>query len=84
METDVCDAHSALGLIDRGYRVAAVRDAVAAPEPAHQHGLDRIRAAGAELVGTKGLFYEWTRSVERSRELDERMRQVPLPDGLVL
>jgi nicotinamidase-related amidase len=84
METDVCVEHSALGLLDRGYRVAVVRDAVAAPGTPHDHGLERMRDAGALLLGTKGLFYEWTRTVDRSRELDERMRNVPLPDGLLL
>jgi nicotinamidase-related amidase len=84
METDVCVAHSALGLLERGYRVAVVRDAVASPGPAHEHGLERMRDAGAELVATKGLLYEWTRTVERSRELHQRMRNVPLPDGLLL
>jgi len=84
METDVCVAHSALGLLDRGYRVAVVRDAVASPGAAHDHGLERMRDAGAVLLGTKALFYEWTRTVDRSRELDDRMAQVPLPDGLLL
>ena len=84
METDVCVAHSALGLLDRDYRVVVVRDAVASPGAAHQHGLERMRDAGTVLIGTKQLFYEWTRTVQRSRELDERMASVPLPDGLVL
>ncbi|MFL5768184.1 MAG: isochorismatase family protein [Actinomycetota bacterium] len=84
METDVCVAHSALGLLDRGYRVAVVRDAVAALGTDHEHGLDRMRDAGAMLLGTKGLFYEWTRTVDRSRELHDRMAGVPLPEELSL
>src|SRR6185503_16491681 len=35
-ETDVCVTHSALGLIDRGYRVVVVADATGSPGSAHQ------------------------------------------------
>ena len=31
METDVCVAHSAIGLMDRGHRVAVIDDATASP-----------------------------------------------------
>ena len=84
METDVCVAHSALGLLDLGLRVIVVRDAVAAPGDAHLHGLDRMRDAGAVLIGTKGLLYEWTRTVARADETDRRLADVPLPEGLIL
>jgi len=84
METDVCVAHSALGLLDRRYRVAVVRDAVLAPGDAHEDWIERMRAAGATLIGAKGLFYEWARTVDAASKLDEVMASVPLPDGLVL
>ena len=84
METDVCVAHSALGLLDRGYRVVVVRDAVLAPGVAHEDGIERMRAAGATLIGTKGLFYEWARTVDTASKLDDLMASVPVPDGLVL
>jgi nicotinamidase-related amidase len=84
METDVCVSHSALGLLDTGYRVVVVRDAVAAPGAAHEQGLDRMRDAGAVLIGTKSLFYEWTRTVDRASEVEERMAGTPWPDGLAL
>lgn len=67
METDVCVAQSALGLAARGLRVAAVTDALYAPEDAHQHGLERLRGAGVELVSAKGLFYEWIQTLEEAR-----------------
>ena len=64
LETDVCVLHSALGLLDRGYRVVVVADAVASPGAHHQIGLERLRAAGAVIADRKGLFYEWLRTVD--------------------
>ena len=84
METDVCVCHSALGLLDRGYRVVVVRDAVLAPGAAHDDGIERMRAAGVTVIGAKGLFYEWARTVEAAELLDDRMASVPVPDGLIL
>lgn len=66
LETDVCVAQSALGLLARGYRVAVVTDATGSPGPAHAAGLDRLRDAGVTLLSTKGLYYEWLRTVERA------------------
>lgn len=84
METDVCVAHSALGLLDRDYRVVVVRDAVLAPGDAHDDGIGRMRAAGVTLIGAKGLFYEWVRTVDVAWTLDDHMASVPVPDGLTL
>jgi nicotinamidase-related amidase len=64
LETDVCVAQSALGLIDLGYQVAVVADATGSPDPGHQIGLNRMQAAGAIVVSTKSLFYEWMRTVD--------------------
>jgi hypothetical protein len=43
-----------------------------------------MRDAGVVLIGTKGLFYEWTRTVDRAIEVEERMAGAPWPDGLTL
>ena len=67
-ETDVCIAHSALGLMDLGYKVVVVADATGSPGDAHRVGLERIRSAGGIIVSAKSLFYEWVRTVEKSRE----------------
>jgi nicotinamidase-related amidase len=64
LETDVCIAQSALGLLAHGYRVAVVADATGAPGSAHGFGIERVRGAGAIVVSIKGLFYEWVRTVE--------------------
>jgi nicotinamidase-related amidase len=80
LETDVCVAHSALGLLERGYRVAVVADATGSPEPGHTIGLGRMQAAGAIIVSTKSLFYEWLRTLERVQRFHREcpgMRDVP-------
>jgi nicotinamidase-related amidase len=66
LETDVCVTHSALGMAEHGFRVAVVADATGSPAPAHAAGLDRLRDAGITLLSTKGLYYEWLRTVERA------------------
>jgi nicotinamidase-related amidase len=81
-ETDVCIAHSALGLLDLGYRVAVVADATGSPGNAHQFGLERIRGAGGIIVSAKGLFYEWVRTVEKSQEFGAF--GIDPPEGIIM
>jgi nicotinamidase-related amidase len=82
LETDVCVAQSALGLVDRGMRVVVVVDAVGSPGDAHDQGLARMRDAGVEPVGLKGLAYEWLRTVERAWAIDAQLPDPP--PGIVL
>jgi nicotinamidase-related amidase len=63
LETDVCIAHSALGLLHAGYRVAVIDDACGTPAPNHAAGLRRLRDAGVVVTNTKGIFYEWVRDL---------------------
>ena len=81
-ETDVCITHSALGLMDLGYRVAVVADATGAPGDAHQIGLERIRAAGGIIVSAKSLYYEWVRTVEKALEFEAL--GIETPEGMIL
>ena len=81
-ETDVCITHSALGLLDLGYRVVVVTDATGAPGEAHQIGLDRIRDAGGIIVSAKSLYYEWVRTVEKALEFEAL--GIETPDGIIL
>ena len=67
LETDVCVAQSAIGLLENGYRVAVVEDAVASPGKSHPYGLARMRSAGVLLSNVKSLFWEWIRTVDRSQ-----------------
>jgi nicotinamidase-related amidase len=84
LETDVCVAQSALGLLDRGYRVVAVADATGSPEMAHAAGLNRMRDAGVVLVNVKNLYYEWLRTVEQIRRFRTECATLSVPEGLRL
>jgi nicotinamidase-related amidase len=84
LETDVCVAQSALGLLDRGRRVIVVEDAVASPGTAHAAGLERMRHAGAVPVVTKQLHYEWMRTVERSQAFEAAHPRLEAPQGVEL
>lgn len=84
METDVCVAHSAIGLRDAGFRVAVATDALFSPPGAHDHGLQRLRDAGAELLSAKGVLYDWLRTVEASIAFVERHPELAEPPGFRL
>ena len=81
-ETDVCITHSALGLMDLGYKVAVVADATGSPGDAHRIGLERIHSAGGIVVSAKSLYYEWVRTVEKALEFEAL--GIETPEGMVL
>jgi nicotinamidase-related amidase len=81
-ETDVCITHSALGMIDLGYKVVVVSDATGSPGNAHQVGLERIRGARGIIVSAKSLYYEWVRSVEKALEFEAL--GIETPEGIIL
>ncbi len=64
LETDVCVMHSAIGLLEQGWRVAVIADATGAPGQGREIDLNRMRNAGAVILSMKSLFYEWLRTVE--------------------
>jgi len=64
LETDVCVAHSAIGVADHGYEVVVIADATGSAGTGHEFGLERVRGAGVLVTSLKGLFYEWMRTVE--------------------
>ena len=74
LETDVCVAHSSLGLLEMGYKVAVVQDATGSPGAAHQYGLQRMENAGIVMSSVKGLYFEWMRTVARDNEFKEKMK----------
>ena len=83
LETDVCVAHSALGLMAEGFRVAVIADATGSPPPHHDAGLARIAAAGAIVTNTKGIHFEWVRDLATLGALRQAIG-IELPPGLTL
>ena len=84
LETDVCVAHSALGLQELGKRVAAVHDALFSPGAAHANGLGRMQRAGVELVSAKELAYDWLRTVTAVRDFFRANPDLADPPGFSL
>ena len=84
LETDVCVAHSALGLKEVGKRVVAVHDALFSPGVAHANGLGRMKRAGVELVSAKELAYDWLRTVTGARDFFRANRDLAGPPGFSL
>ena len=83
LETDVCVAHSAIGLLEQDFRVAVVGDATASPPPYHDSGIRRLSAAGAVITTVKGIYYEWARDIATINRVRPKIN-LPLPPGLTL
>jgi nicotinamidase-related amidase len=78
LETDVCVAHSALGLMAAGYKVAVIDDASGTPGSNHAAGLRRLSDAGVTVTNAKGIFYEWVRDLAvHGKVLDAIGRETP-------
>ncbi len=84
LETDVCVAHSALGLLDRGYIVAVVTDATFSPGEMHERGLRRMSEAGVITIHAKGVFYEWVRTLSDARRFEAEHPGLAEPPGFSL
>lgn len=74
LETDVCVAQSAIGLLENGYQVVVLEDAVGSPGNSHQYGLSRMRSAGVLLSNVKSLFWEWIRTIDRSQKFYQQYK----------
>jgi nicotinamidase-related amidase len=83
LETDVCIAHSAMGLAELGHRVAVIADGCASPPPHHEAGLRRLRDGGVLVTTMKGIFYEWVRDLATLKTLYAKIGR-ELPPGLTL
>jgi nicotinamidase-related amidase len=63
-ETDVCVAQSAIGLRQEGFESVVVEDATFSPGEMHERGLARLVSGGVAINHTKGVTYEWLRTVD--------------------
>ena len=87
VETDVCVAQSAIGLLSEGYNVVTLRDAVASMDADEEIGIGRMRDAGVAISSVKALYYEWLRSVTRTVNLGKMVPELETtirPENLVL
>lgn len=87
VETDVCVCQSAIGLMQQGYQVVVLSDAVATTAGSDAVGLNRMRDAGAVISAVKPLYYEWQRSVSNCRKMSAEapeLETVKVPDCLPL
>ena len=82
-ETDVCVLQSCLGLLDLGYQVFLVEDALFSSARNVEAALARLAAEGAILLSYKTLYYELTESVDTDRRIAKRLATYgPPPDDL--
>jgi len=82
-ETDVCVLQSVLGLIEAGYQVFLLEDALFSSEPNVGPALRRMEGAGAIPSTVKTLNYELRRSVlepRAERVFPERFPGLSLPE----
>jgi nicotinamidase-related amidase len=64
-EAHVCLMQTSLGLLDAGWRVRVVATACGSRTPAdHALAMARLREAGAGIVSTEMVVFEWLRSCE--------------------
>lgn len=62
IEAHVCVLQTAEQLLEDGVRVFVVTDATSSRAPmSHKHAMQRLRAAGAVIVTTEMVVFEWLR-----------------------
>ena len=86
LETDVCVAHSALGLLRNGYQVVALKDGMATTQGDEEVGLSRMHSAGVVISSIKSIHYEWLRSVSNTDAVYAAAPQLKQqkPDNLLM
>lgn len=63
MEAHVCVLQSVLGLLSAGYQVHVAADAITSRTAQNRDlAIARMRAAGAEIVSTEMVVFEWLRT----------------------
>jgi len=79
METDVCVAQSALGLMERDFQVLALKDGMATTAGDEDIGLSRMHGGGVVISSVKAVYYEWLRSVTNCDKLRKKTANSKTP-----
>jgi nicotinamidase-related amidase len=67
-EAHVCVLQTVLGLVSRDRKVRVVADAIGSRAPHNKAiAIDRMRAAGAELLSTEMVLFEWLRDCRHAK-----------------
>ncbi len=62
IESHVCVLQTAIDLLERGYEVTALEDAITArAEPYRANGLAQMATAGIRISNTESMLFEWCR-----------------------
>ena len=68
METHVCVMQTALELLERGYQVFVVEDAVSSrTEENRRNGLERMRSEGVIITNSESVLFEWLRDAKHEQ-----------------
>lgn len=81
METDVCIAHSAIGLAQEGYYPFVIDDACGAPSGFHDTGLRRLGNAGINVITVREMFYDWVSDVSTLKKLRKDLGDIEQAPG---
>ncbi len=82
IESHVCVLGTALELLDRGYRVSALADAVTSRGTWYtQNGLDQMKDAGARITNSESVLFEWCRHKddEGFKAMNKLFKRMPSP-----
>jgi nicotinamidase-related amidase len=82
IESHVCVLQTALELLDRGYRVTAVADAITARGAWYaQNGLAQMRDSGVRIHNSESILFEWCRHKgdEGFKPMQRLLKQIPSP-----
>jgi hypothetical protein len=82
-ESHVCLLQTALGLLERGFRVWVVASACGSRRPSDKAvAMQRLQAAGATVVTTEMVLFEWLGSCEHAsfKPMLQRLKQLDVDD----
>jgi nicotinamidase-related amidase len=82
IECHVCVLQTALELLDRGYRVSVLADAITSRgEWYTANGLEQMREAGVRISNTESALFEWCRHKDDDgfKRMNKLLKRMPSP-----